>query len=54
MLTLNECKKVLNNNNKNYTDEEIILIRDWLSHFADTALLHLENCQEKENIIATK
>ena len=38
MLNLNECKKILNENENLYTDEEIILIRDWLYHIADIAI----------------
>lgn len=34
MLNFNECKKVLNKNDENYTDEEIKLIMDFIDHWA--------------------
>ncbi len=37
-LSLNECKKILNGNDDEYTDEQIIKIRDWLYHIADIAI----------------
>ena len=38
MLNLKECKKILNTNEKEYSDDEVILIRDWLYRFAEIAL----------------
>ena len=38
MLNLKECKKILNTEGNEYTDEEVILIRDWLYRFAEMAL----------------
>ena len=49
MLTLNECKKILNQDGILYTDEEVILIRDWMYHMADIAIDVIE--QENEDII---
>ncbi len=34
-LGLQECKAILNQNGNNYTDEDILLIRDWLERLAD-------------------
>ncbi len=48
MLTLNECKEILNEEENNYTDEQIILIRDWLYHMADIALDSLEQEENKQ------
>lgn len=35
MLSLKECKKILNND---LTDEQIIVLRDWMYHMADIAI----------------
>ena len=48
MLTLNECKEILNEEENNYTDEQIILIRDWLYHMADIAIDSLEQKENKQ------
>lgn len=45
MLNINECKKILNENQNLYSDEEIIIIRDWLYHMADIALNAPDKCQ---------
>lgn len=37
-LSLTDCKIILNTDGLYYTDEEIILIRDWLYHMADIAI----------------
>jgi hypothetical protein len=42
MLTLKECKRILDNEAIGLTDEEIILIRDWLSNIADIAIESLD------------
>ena len=42
-LSLPECRKILNKGDANYTDEELIKIRNWLYHFADLAMEHLGN-----------
>lgn len=36
MLTLQKCKTILNDNE--LTDEEVLLIRDWLYQLADLAI----------------
>ncbi len=38
MLSLNECRKILSKDDKIYTDEEIIEIRNWVNNMADIAL----------------
>jgi hypothetical protein len=38
MLTINECRKILGNEAIGLTDEEIILIREWLSIMADIVI----------------
>ena len=35
MLTLGECKKILNNGKKKYTDEEVKQIREYLYMLAE-------------------
>ena len=42
MLTIKECKKILDNEAIELTDEEIILIRDWLSNLADITIESLD------------
>ena len=37
-LSLVQCKKILNQNGNNYSDEDVLLIRDWLSHYADIVI----------------
>ena len=37
-LSLTTCKKILNIDGLNYTDEEVIKIRDWLYVMADIAI----------------
>jgi hypothetical protein len=46
VLNLETCKKILNNDKRKYTDEEIRQIREILYMFAE---LQLENENEKEN-----
>lgn len=41
-LSLAECRKVLNKSDVQYTDEQVIMIRDWLYHFGETAIMFLE------------
>ncbi len=53
MLTLNECKKVLNKNNENYTDEEIKLIAgfidNWAKMNAKTILAKLNKVKDEKS-----
>lgn len=43
MLTVNECKQILGVEAKGLTDDDIILIREWLSNMADIAIDSMEN-----------
>ncbi len=47
-LSLEECKKTLNVDGDNFTDEQIILIRDWLYHMADIAIMDYDQRQEEK------
>lgn len=38
MLTLKECRTVMGEDSKLYTDDEIEMIRDWMYHIADIAI----------------
>lgn len=41
-LSLAECRKAVSNGEINYTDEELIKMRDWLDNIADIALTIIE------------
>jgi hypothetical protein len=41
-LSLPECRKAISNESINYSDEELIKIRDWLDNIADIALAIIE------------
>ncbi len=41
-LSLPECRKAIGNESINYSDEELIKIRDWLDNIADIALAIIE------------
>ena len=41
-LSLAECRKAVANGEINYTDEELIKMRDWLDNLADIALAIIE------------
>jgi hypothetical protein len=41
-LTLAECRKAVGNGEIEYTDEQLIQMRDWLTNMADIALEYLE------------
>ena len=52
-LSISECKKILSSGGNNYTDEEIIKMRNWLYKFTEITL----NCMKKlsdEQIIELK
>ena len=49
MLTIQECKKILNRNGNNYTDEEIRSIRDFLWSLAQIEVKTLETYNSDEN-----
>jgi hypothetical protein len=38
MLSLEECRSILDEDSKDYSDEELKLIRDWLYHIAEIAI----------------
>lgn len=41
-LSVIECKKILNTDGLNYTDEEVLKIRDWLYQMADIAIYAID------------
>ena len=50
MLTVKECREILEQDAEGLTDEEVIQIRDWLSMMADIAIKSVEKSRaEKEN-----
>ncbi len=55
-LSLAECKKILSGDGDEYTDEQIIIIRDWLYHMADIAIeaYELENENSEVSIMENK
>jgi hypothetical protein len=48
MLTIVACRKLLEQNNVEYTDEEIELIRDVLYKIADAEIAKLKTTKEQE------
>jgi hypothetical protein len=46
-MSLAQSRKILNSGNRFYTDEEILLIREWLYHMADIAIDELEMKKSK-------
>jgi hypothetical protein len=49
MLSDEECKKILNRNGNNYTDEQISNIRDFLWSLAQLEIKTLESNNSDEN-----
>lgn len=49
-LSLAECRKLLNVNGVNYTDEEILKIRNWMYRFTEISLSFLEKSTNEEVI----
>jgi len=50
MLTIKECREILEQDAEGLTDEEVIQIRDWLSMMADIAIESVEKSrEEREN-----
>ena len=50
MLTVKECREILEQDAEGLTDEEVIQVRDWLSMMADIAIESVEKSRaEKEN-----
>lgn len=51
-VTLAECRKILNRYGVQYTDEEILEIRDWLYHIIEIILDAQERFKDKEGFEA--
>lgn len=49
MLSLNTCKKILNKNGNQYTDEEIYKIREYLYQLAEIQCRHFEQWRQEQN-----
>lgn len=47
-LSLSECRKILNKNGNQYTDEEILKIRNWLYNFTEITMTFLETKSQHE------
>ncbi len=52
-LSLNQCKNILNTNGNNYSDDEILKIRNWLYHYTEMTMKFLEK-KTDEQIIEIK
>jgi len=52
-LSLTECRKLLNVNGANYTDEQILKIRNWMYRFTEISLSFLEK-KNNEEIVELK
>ena len=51
MLSLNECRKIIEEYEIELTDEELAAVRDWLYHTADIAIAIVE---QRENEVLSK
>lgn len=49
MLTVKQCRDILEDEAEGLTDEQIILIRNWLSELADIAIESMEKNDSKCN-----
>ena len=49
MLTIEECKRILNRNAKQYSEDEIEKIRDFLWEIAEIEVKNIEKQLEDEN-----
>jgi hypothetical protein len=47
-ISLAQCKKILNTEGKNYSDEEIIKIRDWIYAYTEITMQFLDSKSEEE------
>jgi hypothetical protein len=47
-ISIAECKRILNKEGKNYTDEEILKIRDWLYRISEITITFLESKSQEE------
>ena len=50
MLTVKECREILEQDAEGLTDEEVIQIRDWLSMMADIAIESVEKSRAEKEI----
>jgi hypothetical protein len=48
-LSLASCRKILGTDSLLYTDQEIIIMRDWMYHLADITIDSLETGNEQPN-----
>lgn len=48
MVSIEQCKKILEENNETYTNEEIRLIREFLYNYSHVSNLHRENKENDE------
>lgn len=49
-LPLSECKKILNQEGENLTDEQVLQIRDWLFDFAEMVIEVMEPTEKNKTI----
>ena len=49
MLTLNECRRILNKEKEKYTDDEIVLIRDYLMKLGQINVAVITNLKDDKN-----
>lgn len=49
-LSLEQCKKILNVNGNNYSDEDILKMRNWLYRYSEMTLAFLERKTNDEII----
>lgn len=52
-ISLNECRKILGEESKNLSDEEILKMRNWLYKFTEITFEFLES-KTKEEVIELK
>ena len=48
MLSIHQCKEILNINDNQYTDEEIYKIREYLYQLAEIQVRHFKQWQEDQ------
>lgn len=53
MLTLKECRVLLDADSRGLTDDEVIKLRDWTDKLADLVIDTIKK-SEKENIVENK
>ena len=52
-ISLTECKRILNKDGAKYSDEEILLVRNWIYHVAEFTLAFV-NSRSNEEILRIK